>query len=94
MRAFEANAVDYLVKPFSRERFAATLQRAKTRLSAAGAVGAQASAKILQALDALSQAFLAHGAEEVIENLHDVAGDPQIAVRIELKYAIDLGAAE
>ncbi|HEX7802878.1 MAG TPA: response regulator [Pseudoxanthomonas sp.] len=55
VRAFEANAVDYLVKPFSRERFAATLQRAKTRLSAAGAVGAQASARILQALDALRQ---------------------------------------
>src|SRR4051812_37247711 len=29
VRAFEANAVDYLVKPFSRDRFAVTLQRAK-----------------------------------------------------------------
>ena len=55
VRAFEANAVDYLVKPFSRERFAATLQRAKTRLSAAEAVGPQASARLLQALDALRQ---------------------------------------
>ncbi len=55
VKAFEANAVDYLVKPFSRERFAATLQRAKTRLSAASGVGAQASAQILQALDALRQ---------------------------------------
>ena len=55
VKAFEANAVDYLVKPFSRERFAATLQRAKARLSAASGVGAQASAQILQALDALRQ---------------------------------------
>jgi two-component system LytT family response regulator len=55
VRAFEANAMDYLVKPFSRERFANTLQRAKTRLSAAGSIGPQASAQILQALDALRQ---------------------------------------
>jgi len=34
LAAFEANAVDYLVKPFSRERFVQTLARAKRRLSA------------------------------------------------------------
>jgi two-component system LytT family response regulator len=55
VRAFEANAVDYLVKPFSRERFADTLQRAKARLSTGDGVGPQASARILQALDALRQ---------------------------------------
>lgn len=55
VKAFEANAVDYLVKPFSRERFAATLERAKTRVSASSAMGTQASAQILQALDALRQ---------------------------------------
>ena len=55
VRAFEANAVDYLVKPFSRERFADTLQRAKARLSAGEGTGPQASARILQALDALRQ---------------------------------------
>ena len=55
VRAFEANAVDYLVKPFSRERFAATLQRAKARLSAANAAGPLASARMLQALEALRQ---------------------------------------
>ncbi len=55
VRAFEANAVDYLVKPFSRERFVDTLRRVKTRLSAGGAVGPQDSARILQALDALRQ---------------------------------------
>lgn len=55
VKAFEANAVDYLVKPFSRERFAATLQRGKARLAAAEALAPQASARILQALDALRQ---------------------------------------
>jgi len=54
VRAFEANAVDYLVKPFSRERFAETLQRAKNRLASAGG-GSTAEARILQALDALRQ---------------------------------------
>ncbi|MBD8636869.1 response regulator [Stenotrophomonas sp. CFBP 13725] len=53
VKAFEANAVDYLVKPFSRERFAATLQRAKDRLSARTGMVPEASARILQALDAL-----------------------------------------
>jgi two-component system LytT family response regulator len=32
LRAFEANALDYLLKPFSDERFEATMARAKTRL--------------------------------------------------------------
>ncbi|MGO4261510.1 LytR/AlgR family response regulator transcription factor [Lysobacter sp. TAB13] len=50
VRAFEANAVDYLVKPFSRERFAATVQRVKTRLAAGGG-----DARIVQALEALRQ---------------------------------------
>ncbi|WP_431636482.1 LytR/AlgR family response regulator transcription factor [Dyella sp. KULCS107] len=51
VRAFEAHAVDYLVKPFGRERFAHALARAKARL--AGGAGAAASARIMQALDAL-----------------------------------------
>ena len=55
VRAFEANAVDYLVKPFSRERFADTLRRVKARLSAGDGAGAAASARIMQALDALRQ---------------------------------------
>ena len=53
VRAFEANAVDYLVKPFSRERFAATLRRVKTRLSAGES--RDASTQILQTLQALRQ---------------------------------------
>lgn len=55
VRAFEANAVDYLVKPFSRERFAATLRRVKSRLSAGERAGKDASTQILQALQALRQ---------------------------------------
>jgi len=55
VRAFEANAVDYLVKPFSRERFADTLRRVKARLSTGEGVGGAASVRILQALDALRQ---------------------------------------
>lgn len=54
VRAFEANAVDYLVKPFSRERFAATLQRVKQRIGS-GETDASTSAQILQALQALRQ---------------------------------------
>ncbi|OOG45905.1 response regulator [Rhodanobacter sp. C01] len=55
VRAFEANAVDYLVKPFSRERFANTLRRVKARLSTGESVSSGGSAQILQALDALRQ---------------------------------------
>nr|WP_255481502.1 LytTR family transcriptional regulator DNA-binding domain-containing protein [Rhodanobacter sp. ANJX3] len=55
VRAFETNAVDYLVKPFSRERFAATLRRVKSRLSAGAGAGRDASTQILQALQALRQ---------------------------------------
>jgi two-component system LytT family response regulator len=50
VRAFEANAVDYLVKPFSRERFALTLQRAKRRLSAEAESTAATPAQVLRAL--------------------------------------------
>src|SRR5579871_5506843 len=32
IRAFEANALDYLLKPFSDERFEATMMRAKARM--------------------------------------------------------------
>ncbi|HXO99244.1 MAG TPA: response regulator [Luteibacter sp.] len=52
VRAFEANAVDYLVKPFSRDRFMQTLQRVRTRLSTPGGVPAGGEA-IQQVLDAL-----------------------------------------
>ncbi|MCD9030231.1 LytTR family DNA-binding domain-containing protein [Luteimonas sp. Y-2-2-4F] len=48
VRAFEANAVDYLVKPFGRARFADALLRAKARLAAGG--DTQAVARMLEAL--------------------------------------------
>jgi two-component system LytT family response regulator len=50
VRAFEANAVDYLVKPFSRERFELTLQRVKRRLSAEAASTLTTPAQVLRAL--------------------------------------------
>lgn len=53
VKAFEANAVDYLVKPFSRERFAQTLARARQRLAARE--GNLASVRILKTLDALRE---------------------------------------
>lgn len=52
VRAFEANAVDYLVKPFGRDRFMETLRRAKARLGAGGSRNGAAPA-IQQVLDAL-----------------------------------------
>jgi two-component system LytT family response regulator len=43
IRAFEANALDYLVKPFSDERFDSTLERVRARLEErrAGTLGAR-----------------------------------------------------
>jgi two-component system LytT family response regulator len=56
VRAFDANAVDYLVKPFSRERFLATLRRAKARVSATRVDSTQtASLQLLQAIEELRQ---------------------------------------
>jgi len=44
LRAFEVHAVDYLLKPFGRERLAEALARVRSRLAgAAGAAGAGAS---------------------------------------------------
>jgi len=53
VRAFEANAVDYLVKPFSRERFRETLQRAKSRVRSASA---STSDHVMRALSELRAA--------------------------------------
>lgn len=55
VRAFETNAVDYLVKPFSRERFADTLRRAKARIAATRTGGALDAARVLHALQAMQQ---------------------------------------
>ncbi|MDR6671606.1 LytTR family DNA-binding domain-containing protein [Xanthomonas sp. 1678] len=79
VRAFEANALDYLVKPFSRERFAATLQRAKARLGGTGSNPAQ----LLQALDALRQrdAYLQRIAVRVDEHVVFVAVDDIVWIK-------------
>ncbi len=72
VRAFEANAVDYLVKPFSRDRFLVTLARAKRRLAATDAVLEKASsAQVLRALDALrkEQTYLARIPVRVDEHI-------------------------
>src|SRR5579883_1297212 len=54
VRAFEANAVDYLVKPFSRDRFFVMLGRAKRRLESSDTAREQAaSAQVLRALNEL-----------------------------------------
>ena len=70
VRAFEKNAVDYLVKPFSRERFLGTLKRVKERLAAAGA-GDGANAQMLRALSELRQrrGFLERIAVRVDEHI-------------------------
>ena len=50
LRAFEARALDYLLKPFSDSRFAAALQRAKERLRERRVPGPEAIAELLAAL--------------------------------------------
>ncbi|HSD73275.1 MAG TPA: LytTR family DNA-binding domain-containing protein [Steroidobacteraceae bacterium] len=53
--AFELNAVDYLLKPFDRERFRAALDRARSRIANPGAadVRAQVQAAVRQMLGSL-----------------------------------------
>ncbi|NUO76596.1 MAG: response regulator transcription factor [Lysobacter sp.] len=81
VRAFEANALDYLVKPFSRERFAATLQRAKARVSASASEAS--SAQILQALEALRRRddYLERIPVRVDEHLVFVAVDDVVWIK-------------
>jgi two-component system LytT family response regulator len=56
VRAFDANALDYLLKPFGRERFERALARAKDRI--AGKLNPDESRSILAALE---QAHAQHG---------------------------------
>jgi two-component system LytT family response regulator len=55
LRAFEVHAVDYLLKPFSEDRFAEALSRARERLHARSQDGADSE------LDALSEAVRSKG---------------------------------
>jgi len=73
VRAFEANAVDYLVKPFSRDRFASTLQRVRSRLGAAS----NDSARVLKALEALRQR------DDYLERVPVRAGEHVVFVDVE-----------
>ena len=52
VRAFDVNAVDYLLKPFDRNRVEKALERARTRISN-GASGTQGESPIESQLDAL-----------------------------------------
>lgn len=52
IRAFEINAIDYLLKPVTRERFALALTRAKARLQAQPA--GEASRQILSLLETIA----------------------------------------
>src|SRR5436309_4017618 len=52
IRAFEINAIDYLLKPVTRERFAQALARAKARLRVEP--GGEASRQILSLLETLA----------------------------------------
>jgi len=49
VQAFEAQALDYLLKPFRRERFLATLNRVRLRLAAPGAPRAAAAPDDIEA---------------------------------------------
>ena len=56
LQAFEANAVDYLLKPFDDERLAETLERVRARVVTPDAGGyAQRVASLLESLGAQSQ---------------------------------------
>jgi two-component system response regulator LytT len=50
VRAFEVNAVDYLLKPFDRARVGQTLEKARARMPAAEAAGEAGTAAKLDAL--------------------------------------------
>ncbi|TLY51991.1 MAG: response regulator transcription factor [Gammaproteobacteria bacterium] len=87
VRAFEANAVDYLVKPFSRERFFVTLARVKRRLASTdAALEEAASQQVLRALSELrrEQDYLERIPVPVDEHLVFVE------VRVEKKMRVQL----
>jgi two-component system LytT family response regulator/two-component system response regulator LytT len=53
VRAFDVNAVDYLLKPFDRNRVQQALERVRGRIAAGPATGAQPDAQMESQLDAL-----------------------------------------
>ena len=71
--AFELNAVDYLLKPFDRERFRAALDRARSRLANPGAndVRAQVHAAVRQVLGNLSGALPGTAPKRIVAEKND-----------------------
>lgn len=53
VRAFDVNAVDYLLKPFDRGRVEKALERVRSRMTSNGTNGSQAESPIESQLDAL-----------------------------------------
>src|SRR5262245_8666011 len=54
--AFEVNSLDYLLKPFSRERFDAALGRARAALQAGGAAGGPAPSELVRLIEEIRRA--------------------------------------
>lgn len=57
IQAFEKNAVDYLLKPFSRERFEQAIEKARTRISQAGEAGNASLSNLKQQLEEEKQSL-------------------------------------
>lgn len=72
--AFEVQATDYLLKPFTDERFFNTLDRAKRRVKErrAGAVGEPAAAAPAESKPFLRRLTMGHGAQAVSIALSDI----------------------
>jgi len=70
--AFEVNSLDYLLKPFSRERFAAAIERARTALASGTA---PAPAEILRLLEEIKAGIAAPGAP----TRPDLSAPPRVA---------------
>jgi two-component system LytT family response regulator len=73
VRAFEVHAVDYLLKPFSAERFAQALERAEKRLGERRALAAPALAQAARAPGTfLERLVIRDGAEILIVPTHSI----------------------
>jgi len=77
VRAFEAQAVDYLVKPVDEDRLAATLDRVRERLSEKGA--AQTAEKLKEAL-----------AEHAPEMAEEIAGNEEAPAASRYEQVINI----
>ena len=71
--AFELNAVDYLLKPFDRERFRAAVERARSRLTGPGGndVRAQVQAAVRQILGNMQGTLPGTGPKRIVAEKND-----------------------